>query len=139
MDSSELKAVVLSAFDHVGPPDRDAIAPHRCPECDEIVESFAGKTVSDLSDETLLKHCWDLPLFSAEAKRFFLPAWMLKALEDPDSDFTDALIYNFEKDHRNDGYTESQRSAIRCFLAFVALDIDEHSLKSVQAAQDRWR
>ena len=139
LDVDRLKELVAIAFDKVARPDRGEIAPHKCCECDEIASEFSRYEATDVPLEILAKHCWDLPLFSAEAKRYFLPAWIFSSIDDPASGFTDALLMNLEADHRNDGYTLPQRQAIQRYLEYVSPHVGEFSRTHLNNATARWK
>lgn len=111
--SEALRAQVLDAFGSVPKP--PVIAPHRCPECDEISEDLAPFSGMSLPDGHFAKHVWDLPLLSDEAKHYYLPAWLLRVSSEDAWSACDALIYALEADHRwnpEPPYTEAQWLAI---------------------------
>ena len=138
MNARELKGRVLEAFEHEVAPRFDQIAPHPCAECDELARDLINKDPLDVPLDRLEYHCWDLPLLSSEAKRFFLPAWLFRSIEQPASDFTDALIMNLDSDHRQDGYSEGERAVILDYLRYISSvgdDLDENTIRS---AEERW-
>lgn len=139
MDRSALKIKIFSAFDAAIMPTVDQVAPHRCEECDEIANAFGSKTVDQVSEQIVDDFCWSLPLFSACAKRYFLPAWLVRSIDNPDTDFTDALLYNLDSDHRNDGYSDEQRVALVEYLIFIRRHVDGSLSNHLESAMKRWR
>lgn len=135
-----IKDACFAAFANVSAPTscRD-IAPHLCDECDELARDLIGKRPSSLDGATLSYHCWDLPLLSASAKRYYLPAWIERSLDDLDSDYTQALLFDFESDHRHEGFDDAQRAAISIYLDYVAAHGDDSLRDLAVSAQIRWR
>ena len=139
MDSQGLKSRVIEAFRKVDAPRRDQIAPHPCAECDELTEDLSGREPLDIPLDRLGYHRWDLPLLSASAKRYFLPAWIFRSIDDPTSDFTDALIMNLDSDHRQDGYTDGQKAVILNYLSYISARGDEIDQTVIDRAKGRWK
>lgn len=111
MEAAALLHRIRAAFSAVARPTADRIAPHRCAECDALRDDLAAFAVETIPIEVLRKHVWDLPLLSAEAKRYFLPAWLAASLVEPGWDFTDAALQDIDSNHRYDppgGYTDDQ-------------------------------
>lgn len=69
------------------------ITPHACPECDEVAENLAKHTVKSLPPNLIDHHSTALPLLSPEAFHYWLPAWMIRALDDPDGDVIELTIF----------------------------------------------
>ena len=64
------------------------------------------------------RHRWDLPLMSADAKQYFLPAWLIASMSDEEfySDFASAVLFCLASDHRMNptgGYTDDQANVFR--------------------------
>src|SRR5664279_4835008 len=77
---------VIAAWAHVPPPEEASITDHRCEECDEITAYFAGKSWKEITNlDDLSYHADALFLFSNVAFHYYLPAYMLAALENPDA------------------------------------------------------
>jgi len=90
-----------------------------------------------LPDEVASRHRWDLPLLSDDAKKYYLPAWLTRAAEDPKSDYADSLVYALSADHRwmpSDPYTEEQWAAITSVLKYLAENADEYSKEEITKA-----
>ncbi|NVK21981.1 MAG: hypothetical protein HWD86_05650 [Kangiellaceae bacterium] len=120
-----LKQHIEQAFAEVPTPPSNNIAPHPCSECDEITQHFKDHSVESLDPAILDRHVWDLPLFSQEAKHYFITAWLKRSIDEINSDFTEALIINFASNHRNAGYSAKQKCAIANYIEWVALNYDE--------------
>ena len=80
MDTTELRQAIVAAFSSVPRPERNNIAPHKCPECDELADDFPSFDALSIPDSIFEKHLWDLSLLSAEAKHYFLPTWLLRGI-----------------------------------------------------------
>ena len=145
MTTNDLATAVIEAWAATPPPARDNIAPHPCEECDDIRDYLDGRDPTTFDTEALLGCIWDLPLLSAEAKRYYLPAWLLDSIRNPQgSDATDALIYALDSDHRWDpagGYTEAQRATVVRYLEAMVEQVDDSTSffwPFLQRALERW-
>jgi len=77
---------LIAAWAHVLPPEEAGIADHRCQESDEITAYFAGKSWKEITDlDGLAYHADALFLFSNVAFHYYLPAYMLATLANPDA------------------------------------------------------
>jgi hypothetical protein len=131
-----LRAQVLDAFASVPKP--AVIAPHRCPECNELAGDLAAFSGESLPDTAFSKHVWDLPLLSDEAKRYYLPAWLLRAYPEDTWSACDALVRALEADHRwnpEPTYTEAQWLAIDAVLESAAKSGDLVTIENVERAR----
>nr|WP_316643362.1 hypothetical protein [uncultured Roseateles sp.] len=111
------------AFADVARPHISEIVPHQCAECDALRDSLSGITCDALTGELLHKHVWDLPLLSAKAKHYFLPAWLCAALADPTGDAADAARINIDSNQGYDpesGYSNEQWLAVISWLDYLA-------------------
>jgi len=78
-----VKATIRKAFARTPYPGDGKLVVARAgedPECDQIAESFRGKTWKDLPAGLIRSYADSLPLFTAEAFRYYLPAYMLASL-----------------------------------------------------------
>jgi hypothetical protein len=144
MDADVLREQILAAFGSVPRPTGDAIAPHRCLECDELVEDFSPFTASEIPENVFRKHVWDLPLLSAEAKHYYLPAWLIRSLAIPEGmwwpDECSTVVRSLEGDHRWDPvppYTKEQWTAVRDWLLHVERAADSIDLENLERAR-KW-
>jgi hypothetical protein len=140
-DSVAIREQIRKAFSSVTRPALDTIAPHRCPECDSLRDALALHTAETVPLEILSEHVWDLPLLSAEAKHYYLPAWLYAALSTNDTwNFIDAAIGNIDSNERFDsagGYTDEQWQAILSWLEYVQATneaVTQESAHAVRAA-----
>ncbi len=143
--AADLAAAVRAAWAGTPPPALDNIAPHPCEECDGVRDYLAGRDPMTFDAEALLGCVWDLPLLSAEAKRYYLPAWLIASIGDPrGTDATDALVHALDGDHRWDppgGYSEAQRAAITRYLEAMVEPLDDGTgffWPILQRALERW-
>lgn len=123
MTATDLLTQVKEAFASVPKPPVDDIAPHRCAECDELANDLAPYSAEAMPDAVFSKHVWDLPLLSDEAKHYYLPAWLLRAIPEDAWDSCDALVHALEADHRWSPvppYTEQQWLAVDAVLEHAA-------------------
>src|SRR5688500_15723659 len=129
MTTPYLADAVIVAFAGAPRPAPDNIAPHPCAECAALEQCLEGRDPSGFVQEALLGCTWDMPLLSAEAKRFYLPVWLLASIRDPlGSDATDALVYALDSDHRWDpegGYSEAQRAVLVRYLEAMVEYLDD--------------
>ena len=96
----------------------------------ELEEALRGKHWRDVSRDTVYEHRLDLALLSPEGFRFYLPAWLLAALEDWESR---ALLLSFFKVTRGSGTFEkalsnfsiAEREALRAFFEYMATKPDQ--------------
>ncbi len=138
MDSQKLIGRIVEAFEAEDTLSFEEVTPHRCEECDELAVNLDGLSPLEVQLDLLYHHRWDLPLLSEEAKRYYLPAWMLASIQEPDSDFTDALVMNLDSDHRNGGYSEVQKSVVLDYLRYIrdrGSHLDDHA---IERAERRW-
>lgn len=138
MAAGELERRVLATFENEAAPPADRIAPHPCAECDELAEDLKGRDPLNIPSDRLEYHRSDLPLLSAEAKRYFLPAWLIGSIDDTESDLTDALIMNLDSDHRQDGYSDSRKAVIRDYLDYIRARGDNIHPHCLASAEARW-
>src|SRR5579862_9467777 len=100
LDVQKLVQQVETAFSDVPYPGDDAIVPlydnkPHCDECTELAEKFRGKNWQLVPFETLFWERGSLPLFTTEAFRYYLPAFLRAELLHPSE--TDTLgenLYN---------------------------------------------
>ncbi len=97
MNSSNLLKKLNDAFPDTMPPESDSLISHNCPDCLKLRDDFQGKTWQEVSNEVIENHTNDLPLFTAEAFNYYVPAYIRHVLEIEDSYVTTAefLIHCF--------------------------------------------
>lgn len=77
-----LKQRVVRAFADVPYP-KGPIAPHECDECHGVEKDFMNQDWKTIDPSIVEENFGKLPLFSPEAFHFFLPAYLVYALENP--------------------------------------------------------
>jgi len=99
---AELKRKIADAFKGVPAPAHDRIALHECDECTELRDAFAGKDWRSMDCEFLEAYCSRLSLLSPEALPYYLPAYLLCALDnfDPDNMVAEFTIYHLSPEER---------------------------------------
>lgn len=128
---------IKEAFERVPLPKswRD-IAPHDCPECNELAEALFGHHYQTIAPTVIDGLFEALPLLSPEALRHYLPAWLLRGLENPGGDILEFTIYHLAPSKQSVAespryfyerfslFNSEQRAAIQNFF----LDIDDYQL-----------
>ncbi len=121
------EALIEQAFALVPYPSSERLTTHRCLECDEIDQYFRGTTWPSHSVEELRLHAAALSLFTPEAFRYFLPAFMLATLQDPDRAdvIPDSIAFHLAAGSNSDPawvrerlvlLSSDQRDAVRAFF-----------------------
>ena len=129
MDYDELMRDVKAAFADTPPPTDDNIICHDCEECRALYDDVRGHTPDELSDSWVEKSFDQLPFFSDDAKRYYLPAFLRVAALKPDSTVTQFVLYSLSDGFRiqpSGGYSAQQQQAIRDFLGYIELRVGEH-------------
>jgi len=123
-----LKESIAAAFAEVPYPGDDNIirCPYNCAECQRIADYFKGKTFLGHTAEDLRNHHVALALFTADAFRYFLPAFMLASLDSYEKGdvLPDAIRFHFEyvQEYRNffavkmTNFSPAQRRAVIEYL-----------------------
>ena len=99
-------------------------------------------TAEDLPLQVLQSHVFDLPLLSAEAKQYYLPAWLYASLEGDSWNYVDAATTNIDANERFDpkgGYTEAQWEAILVWLAHLEESEEQITQESVRTTATKVR
>jgi len=140
MELIQLRQLIVDAFAEAPKPHHDEIAPHRCDECDELAADLAQFLAAEIPDDVFQKHVWDLPLLSADAKKYYLQAWLLRCVVTtshwlPDEATT--VLIALEGQHRWDStqpFTRKQWQAIYAWLDYVAQFASELDIESLEKA-----
>ena len=145
----ELREGILGSFPMIDPPSADNITSHACEECADVTAAFSG-TPWWSADSALIDESVDaLPLFTTHAYHYYLPAFLLRALEmfDPDNLVTQFCIFNLNGDANNDWYRErieqftpEQCAVIVRFLRYVCVDprFESYHSDAAAALRDVW-
>lgn len=102
------------------------IVSHDCDECSRIRNDFAPHAWPKVPGDVLEYHCDSFPLFTPLAFRYYLPAFVLYALANPDSAVSRWVIEKLRDLGQPDefwvsraDFNEAQKAAIRRVLHFV--------------------
>jgi len=156
-----LRAAILEAFARDEPPRQDRIALHQCEECAGLRADFAEMRWNLMPPALIEKHYGSLPLLSPEALAYFLPAYLLYALDHftPDSLVTEFVVYHLAPDapHDQDAiewrraklrhFTRQQIAVVNDFLLLVEGDeafrvylgdVGPGRRRTMQYWEDRW-
>ena len=132
---------IYDAFETAPYPGDDRLICHQCDECFRLRDDFKGKKPQNVDSNTVYYHQDSLPLFSDEAKRYFLPAFLRESIMKPDWSITEFLIYSFDSDHRwkpEGGYTKEQIEIVEEYFDFIEAYIDEFDKDNFESAKLRW-
>jgi hypothetical protein len=126
--SNSLKYYIIEAFKDIPMPDYELLTPHKCDECDYVKSSFRNQHWLTI-DPRIIENCYDkLPLLSQEGYQYFLPAYMIYALNsmNPESEVIQFLIYSLLPSKEERDYFRifsiSQIKTIYHFLLLVRND-----------------
>jgi hypothetical protein len=136
-DLSRMRAEIVAAFADARRPDEDDIIVHDCDDCQALRGAFAPLRWDEVPDPVIETHASSLPLFSPTAFAYFLPAYLLYALEHftPHADASQHTVYALTPNtpdedmidwHRDrlKPFTQYQASVAKRFLELV--EADEH-------------
>ena len=84
-EARDLKDLVRSAFAEASFPRGADTAGHDCEECDGIRRAFNRQAPFSLPGDVLEYHHDSLPMMTPEAFHHFLPAYLIYAIDHPDS------------------------------------------------------
>lgn len=129
----ELHRRILAAFPRIDPPLAENITSHPCEECYGVKDDFRGVRWWTANEELIDENFDKLPLFTAKAYQYYLPAFLLRALDtfDPDNLVLQFCVYNLSYAEtpddpwyraRLDQFTPEQVSVISSFLECVRED-----------------
>src|SRR6266566_6246463 len=135
---AKLRESIHRAFADVSMPDVDAITGHDCEECAEIRAAFAGQHWRGMPDTLLEAHYSDLPLFSAQALPFFLPAFLLYSIQhfSHDSQVTEHTIYHLTPRKADHDVTHDYYRARMRHFTDAHMEIVNEFLQLVRESED---
>ena len=146
---SQLRERILASFPMGEPPSSEQITSHACEECADVTTAFSGVKWWS-ADPALIDDSVDaLPLFTPAAYRYYLPAFLLRALEpfDPDNLVAQFSVYTLNGHANDDWYrkrieqfTPDEHAAIVAFLRYVRDDsrFEEFRTDAVSALRHIW-
>ena len=132
---------IKSAFADAPVPAENNIICHECEECLTLRDNVRGHTPDELPDSWVEQSFDQLPFFSDDAKRYYLPAFLRVAALKPGSLVGQFVLYSLAEDFRMQpvgGYSTRQKQAIRDFLAFIETRVDEYDQEYVKKAKSLW-
>ncbi len=100
MDIQNLRAKIIDAFSSTPHPGKRNITGHECEECYELRDTFSPLKWDAVPPEIIDDNFGQLSLFTPEAYRYFLPAYLLRCLDnfDPDNRICEFVIYSLTPD-----------------------------------------
>lgn len=137
---SKLVATIERAWAGTPPPPEGQItaAAKRYDDSAELEKALQGRHWRDVSHETVYTARLDLSLLSPEGLRYYLPAWLLAALED--EQIRVFLLSYFEVGIGNGTlakalpcFSEAERAALHDFFEYMAAT-DEEDWRMLAAA-----
>ena len=141
MECDELLRQIKSAFAEVPAPSDDNIVCHECEECHALRDDVRGHRPDELPDSWIEQSFDQLPFFSDDAKRFYLPAFLRVAALKPDSLVAQFLLYALSDEFRmypSGGYSAQQKQVIRHYLEY-AQHVGNYDQECVDKAKTIWQ
>jgi hypothetical protein len=142
MECDELLRHIKFAFADAPAPSDDNIVCHECAECLTLRDDVRGHTPDELPDSWVERSFDQLPFFSDDAKRFYLPAFLRLAVLKPDSLVAQFLLYALSDEfrmHPSGGYSPHQKQVIRAYLEYAEHRVDDHGREYVEKAKTFWQ
>lgn len=132
MDKQNLRTQIIDAFSSVPRPCAGAVTGHQCEECFELRDTFSPLNWETVPPEVIHDNSAQLSLFTHEAYRYFLPAYLLSCLDNfaPDNLVCEFVIYSLTPDNGDENQKQwiadrhglldrKQKGAIAAFLEQV--------------------
>jgi len=146
---AEVHDAILRAFSSLAQPRGAELAPHQCDECDELRASLSSHPFDRVPDEMLDSQYSSLPLLGPLGLQYYLPAYMLRALKEPDWFGVENLLHHLNADisrkreywaARLAVFTPQQRAAVLAFLAWLESNSSEPTYVSEAiGAREIWK
>jgi hypothetical protein len=147
----DAERLIREAFAGVEQPQGLALAPHICPECDDLRTRLGPYNFSSVPDDVLDYLSDSLPILGAKGLLHYLPAYLLRATRVPPFRGLDFLLFHLapsEHDlaerseywhERLSVFSEQQRAAVRAFLEWFATTSDAvEYLDELRRAREVW-
>jgi hypothetical protein len=90
----EVRELIFGAFGNLEKPSGRDVAPHDCDECDEVRKRLAPHNFSDVPDVDLDWLRDTIPLLGPKGLQFYLPAYLLRMLREPEWGGVEQLMLN---------------------------------------------
>lgn len=129
--AEEVKTKIANAFAEAPYPGDGNLVSGHDPECREIARAFAGKRWSEVGAEMVGAYSQALPLFTPEAFRYYLGAYMMAAIDASEEAAKDFVVFNLIPPRRTTGwradffrtragqFNVAERQAIGSFLELM--------------------
>src|SRR5262245_19634067 len=92
MGADKLNQKLEAAFSGTARPAPEAIVSHSCEECFRIRDDFAPHAWPTVPARVIEYHRNSFPLFTPQAFRYYLPAYVIYALHHPESEVAGLTI-----------------------------------------------
>jgi len=121
--------MIKRTFQSSSMPNFHRIIHHECPECHELRDDLVRFSRLDIPLEVVIYHRKDLPLLTPQARRYYLPAYLLHAVETGDLDIIQPLVFSLYTEDFDDEtgrryvdiFTTQEKRTICAFLKFASL------------------
>jgi hypothetical protein len=90
-----------------------------------IHSAFFGKSWREVTSEVVEAQWDNLPLLSAEAQAYYIPAYILATLENPEGNHVISTLMTLEHIQVFEGYTVQQCRAVVEFLRWIISELPE--------------
>jgi hypothetical protein len=150
-DGIDIANRIRAEFAAVVRPEAAEIAPHLCGECEDVRQRLAPHAFDRVPDETTDYLSDSLPLLGPRGLHYYLPAYLLRTLRDPDWRGIDFLLYHLapgEEDLRERAeywrdrlsvFSVRQRDAVRAFISwFETTGIAQEFTDEIHRAHQIW-
>jgi hypothetical protein len=150
MTADELATAIRATFPPGEQLERHATVEHACPECADVAVTFSHLLWPDATAEVVDSHFEALPVFTPQAFRQFLPAFMVRSLQKDNlpwgvNDVSEFTLYSLWPDEvsawwrlRVDALTTDQVAVIVDFSDYVRGRSDEYRGTPPRQAAAYW-
>ena len=127
ISKQSLLEMVKVNFQDIPAPTFDKIIRHGCDECNELRSDLVKYRRLEVPLEVVRYHWTDLPLLTPQARRYYLPSYLLHAIETGNLGIIERLIFHLYTEEFDDEagrrycltFTKGERSTICAFLDYV--------------------
>ena len=142
----ELKKLIIETFADEAFPAWEVLAGHDCEECTAVREAFRGQSPFSLQPSVLKQRFDSLPLLSPAAFHHFLPAYLLSAIDDPEDELAQFLLYSLAPNRKDEFWVErfrlfspAESGVILAVVEYLAsYDPEGWNLKDFERARRNW-
>jgi hypothetical protein len=119
-----LLEMIKANFQDIPAPAFDKIISHDCDECNELRDDISKYRRIEVPFEVIRFHAKDLPLLTPQARRYYLPSYLLRAIETGDLGVIEYLVFHLYTEDFDDElgrrycltFSKNERSTICAFL-----------------------